>query len=109
MKKQFSRALIAGVLLLGTAGAINAADKDKAGPATAAGQYVDDAAITTKVKTKFAEDKFVRSTSISVETLHGVVTLSGSAQSASEKSRAEDLASAISGVKSVKNDIAVHP
>jgi|SRR5690606_17166526 len=73
------------------------------------GEYIDDAAITTKVKAKLAEDKTVSATSISVETLNGVVMLSGFAKSGTEKSRAEALAREVNGVKSVKNQVVVQP
>ena len=56
------------------------------------GSYVDDAGITTAVKAKFAEDKSVAATSISVETLNGVVQLSGFAKSGAEKAQAGNLA-----------------
>lgn len=72
-----------------------------------AGEYVDDAAITTKVKAAFAEDKTVAATSISVETLNGEVQLSGFAKSQAEKSRAAEIARNVKGVKSVKNGIEV--
>ena len=42
-----------------------------------AGDVVDDSTITTRVKTRFAESKDVAATRISVETLKGVVQLSG--------------------------------
>ena len=46
------------------------------------GSYVDDAAITTAVKAKMAEDKAgVSAAAISVETLNGTVQLSGFAKS----------------------------
>ena len=73
------------------------------------GQYVDDATITTRVKTRFAEDKEVSAMAISVETLKGTVQLSGFAKSHAERSRAEELARTTPGVVSVKNDIAVRP
>jgi len=73
------------------------------------GEYVDDATITTQVKAKFAEDKTVAATSISVETLRGTVQLSGFAKSAAERSQAEALASRVKGVKAIKNDIVVRP
>src|ERR671930_456339 len=41
------------------------------------GQFVDDSAITTKVKSSFVSDPMVSSLSISVETTQGVVHLSG--------------------------------
>lgn len=73
------------------------------------GAYVDDATITTRVKARYAEDKTVSATSISVETLNGTVQLAGFAKSASEKSTAENLAKAVPGVKAVRNDIVVRP
>jgi osmotically-inducible protein OsmY len=44
---------------------------------------------------------------ISVETLKGVVQLSGFAKTADERAMAERLARGVSGVRSVKNDIVV--
>lgn len=73
------------------------------------GSYVDDAGITTAVKAKFAEDKTVAATSISVETLKGVVQLSGFAKSQAEKDRAESIARDTKGVTGVKNSIVVRP
>jgi osmotically-inducible protein OsmY len=72
-----------------------------------ASQYVDDATITAKVKSKFAEDKTVSAMAIKVETFEGLVTLSGAAKSMEEKSKAEELARSVAGVKSVKNAIIV--
>ncbi len=71
------------------------------------GSYVDDAGITTAVKAKFAEDKTVAATSISVETLNGVVQLSGFAKSSAEKNQAEMLARNTKNVREVRNSIIV--
>lgn len=71
------------------------------------GSYVDDTTITTRVKTKFAEDQTVSAMAIGVETLQGVVQLSGFAKSADERTMAERLARSVPGVRSVKNDITV--
>ena len=71
------------------------------------GAYVDDSSITTRIKSKFIEDKEVAASSIRVETLKGVVLLSGFAKNATEKSKAESIAAKVKGVKSVKNDIVV--
>lgn len=73
------------------------------------GAYVDDAGITTLVKTRMAESKLVSASSISVETLNGTVMLSGFAKSATEKSEAENIARGVNNVKSVKNEIAIRP
>lgn len=62
---------------------------------------VDGTWITTKVKSKLAAAKGVKASDISVSTTDGVVTLTGTATSAKEKTRAEHLAKQIKGVKSV--------
>lgn len=71
------------------------------------GEYIDDATITTKVKAKFVEDKTVDASAISVETLNGEVILSGFAKSSAEKTRAEQIAQQVKGVRSVKNSLQV--
>jgi osmotically-inducible protein OsmY len=74
-----------------------------------AGGYVDDASITTAIKSKFVEDKTVGAAEINVHTLNGTVQLSGFAKSASEKGRAEEIARNTRGVRSVHDDIIVRP
>lgn len=71
------------------------------------GSYVDDAVLTSRVKAKFAEDKTVSAMSISVETLKGVVQLSGFAKNGEERAMAEKLARHTTGVVDVRNDIIV--
>jgi len=71
------------------------------------GSYVDDATITSRVKTKFAEDTTVSAMAIGVETMKGVVQLSGFAKTPDERAMAERLARGVPGVQSVKNDIAI--
>lgn len=73
------------------------------------GAYIDDSVITASVKSQFVENKDVDAAAISVETLNGTVMLSGFAKNAKEKSTAESLAMKVTGVKSVKNEIAVRP
>jgi hyperosmotically inducible protein len=73
------------------------------------GAYVDDAGITTLVKSRFVESKQVDAAAISVETLNGTVMLSGFAKSNLERTTAEGIARNVNGVKSVKNEIAVRP
>jgi hyperosmotically inducible periplasmic protein len=73
------------------------------------GAYVDDTGITTRVKSRFVENKQVDASAISVETLNGTVMLSGFAKNALEKSTAENIAWKVSGVKSVRNEIAIRP
>ena len=71
------------------------------------GQYVDDSAITTQVKSKFVADPQVSALNIKVETFKGTVQLSGFANSQTEVSRAVEIASDVKGVRAVRNDIRV--
>lgn len=92
-------ALGGGVLLTGCAHHGNPSN-DKS-----AGEVVDDAWITTKVKAAFVEDPTVKALDIKVDTFKGVVQLSGFANSSAEMNRAAEIARGIKGVKSVKNDV----
>ena len=62
---------------------------------------VDDAWITTKVKSEFATSKHIHATDISVDTMDGKVTLTGTVASSKEKNRAIHVARKVKGVKSV--------
>jgi len=70
-----------------------------------AGNTIDDASITTKVKAKFVEDRTVSALNIKVNTFQGTVQLSGFVKSAQEAEHAAQLARSVNGVKMVKNDI----
>ena len=71
------------------------------------GEYVDDSVITTKVKSLLAEDDFLKSFKISVETYKGTVQLSGFVNSQQAVDKAGQIASSVKGVQSVKNDLIV--
>lgn len=103
MKSTAASLALAGLLAFTAAGCAVTRDQ------STVGQYVDDTTITTRVKTKFAEDSTVSALAIGVETLKGVVQLSGFAKSTAERSRAEELARGTPGVSAVRNDIVVRP
>lgn len=69
------------------------------------GQYIDDATISTKVKSAFVADKTVSATDIKVDTFKGTVQLSGFAKTQAEINQAVTIAKGVQGVQSVKNDI----
>ena len=94
-------AIASAATLLGTTGCAVVRNQESVGA------YVDDTAITTRVKAKFAENKTVSAMAIGVETLKGVVQLSGFAKNDDERLTAERLARETSGVRSVRNDIVV--
>jgi len=71
------------------------------------GEYVDDSVITTKVKALLAEDSFLKSFEIGVETFQGIVQLSGFVNSRNAVDKAGEIARSVKGVKSVKNNLIV--
>ena len=71
------------------------------------GEYLDDSAITTKVKAAILNDPSLKVFQINVETFKGVVQLSGFVNSPEVVSRAAVVASHVGGVMSVKNDLSV--
>ncbi len=78
-----------------------------AGAGMKTGEFVDDSAITTKVKTAYATDKTVSAMKVHVETVKGDVRLSGFVKSQTEKRQAEELARSVAGVRSVTNALVV--
>lgn len=69
--------------------------------------YAGDTATTSEIKAKLLADSSVPSSHIKVETNDGVVQLSGTVETKAQSDRAESIAKAIEGVKSVKNDLSV--
>jgi hyperosmotically inducible protein len=102
MNKSMGKSLLAGafVSILALAGCAS-----HSGEKT--GAYVDDAWITSKVKSEMVANKTVQARDISVNTTGGVVTLSGTADSWEESNKAAEIARSVKGVKSVENDIQV--
>lgn len=72
-----------------------------------AGQNVDDAALTTRVNAALVSDKPSNFTRIDVDTTNGVVALNGMVETPEQKARAEQLASRVSGVKKVVNNLQI--
>lgn len=72
-----------------------------------AGESIDDAVVTAKVKAKLVDDEVTKAYQINVETFKGTVQLSGSVDSAEARSRATELARDVGGVKDVKNSLQV--
>jgi len=90
--------LIAGVVVALGAGCAG-------GPTTSStGEYIDDSAITTKIKTSFVADRMVSASDIRVETFRGVVLLSGFVNTDAQKDRAISIARGTAGVREVKAD-----
>ena len=71
------------------------------------GETIDDATITTRVKTAFINDPVIGALKIDVDTFRGVVTLSGAVKSKDEEAKAITLARSMTGVTDVKSTLQV--
>jgi osmotically-inducible protein OsmY len=70
---------------------------------------LDDATVTTKVKSALIADPDLSGLSIDVDTAQNVVTLRGSVVSDAMRQKAEQLARSVDGVKEVRNELVVKP
>ena len=71
------------------------------------GTWYDDSTTTASVKSKFLWNGEVDGLDINVDTMNGVVTLNGEADSTANKSLAEKLAQNTDGVRSVVNNLTI--
>jgi osmotically-inducible protein OsmY len=72
------------------------------------GQFVDDGALTARVKTAIARDAGLgAATDVNVTTYRGVVQLSGFVENEDMSRRAVSVAQGVDGVRSVQNDLRV--
>lgn len=69
------------------------------------GEIIDDATITTRIKSALIADAAIKALRIGVDTLEGKVTLTGSAETADQLARAAKIAEGVRGVRSVENRI----
>ena len=90
--------LIISILLVGCASSTTA---------ESTGEYLDDSVITTKVKSDLLSDKTIHSGNISVKTFKGIVQLSGFVNSPEQVLKSGQVASKVSGVVKVENDLIV--
>ena len=75
-----------------------------------AGEIVDDAGLTARVKTALAKGEGVgRAAEINVTTFRGEVQLSGFLENADQIRRAGEIARSVPGVSAVRNDLRVAP
>ena len=103
---------IATALAFGVCALAQAQEREEKGNAVErtakdAAEHVDDAWITTKVKTDLLATKDVSGTAIDVDTKNGIVTLNGKVASRAEEEKAISVAKSIHGVTSVKSNLKV--
>lgn len=91
--------------------ALSACNKspDKAVPAASVtiGTEIDDAVLTTKVKSAMMADEYVKSLDIKVETFKADVMLSGFVDTQAQMDRSVEVAKAVLGVKNVENKLSI--
>ena len=97
--KRFSILLLAAAALTSVVGCAATSTQESTG------QYMDDTAITARVKAAIFNDASLKSAEINVETFKGAVQLSGFVNSNADIQRAVTLVKGLSGVRSVKNDM----
>jgi len=74
-----------------------------------AGETVDDATLTTRIKSNIIQDQQLSAFQIDVDTYRGVVQLNGFVDSEDSARRAVEIARNVPGVESVKNNLQVKP
>ena len=95
--------VIASLIMGGSLGACAQRNADH----ESTGAYVDDASITTKVKSALLGDVGLKVFDIHVDTHHDVVLLTGAVNSQRMINHAGDVASQVAGVTGVQNDLVV--
>jgi hyperosmotically inducible periplasmic protein len=68
-------------------------------------EYMDDSAITAKIKAEILSDALLKVSQINVTTTNGVVSLSGTVDSQQSIDRALEIARSVKDVKSVENGL----
>ena len=71
------------------------------------GQNIDDTTITTTVKSKLAVEKASSLARVGVDTVRGVVHLTGVVENAATRERAGEVARTVGGVRDVVNNLQV--
>ncbi len=73
------------------------------------GETIDDATITTRVKTALLNDPDVGGLAIDVDTFKGVVTVSGRVKTKAEEDKVVSIARRTDGVTDVKSTLQIEP
>ena len=106
--KVMQATVLALATVLGTAQLASCASQSQSEESRrTAGGFVDDAALTAKVKTALIRDREVPAHDVNVTTYRGLVQLSGFVQNEEVARRAAEVARGVSGVQDVYNDLRV--
>lgn len=95
------RQMLAVVLLISCVACTGNATRESAG------EYIDNSAITARVKADLARSDKASALAIEVKTFKGTVQLSGFVDSEAERKAAESIAKNVDGVRAVENALIV--
>ena len=99
-------AAVSGILAITVVGCGKAVDSAGMAPAsTSVGTEIDDSVVTSSVKAALLAEASIKSFDFKVETRKGEVLLSGFVDNQSQLDRATSITHAVSGVKSVQNNV----
>ena len=98
---------VIAVLSFGAAGMVSWAGCAGSPTSKSTGEMIDDAAISTKVKTALLRDPLVSGLAVKVDTFKGTVQLHGFVDTDAQRTRAEQIARAVPGVLQVENALSV--
>lgn len=99
--RQYFSALFLAITLVSVVGCASTSKQE------GTGEYIDDSVITSKVKAAVFNEPTLKSAEVNVETFKGVVQLSGFVSSQMAINKTVELARAVKGVKSIKNDMRI--
>jgi len=88
---------------------VDKAEKKMTEQSAKAGQAIDDTEITARVKSAVFGEPGLKTLQIHVDTVKGVVTLTGTVDSQANSDKARTLAAAVADVKEVSNKLVVAP
>ena len=103
--KQSKNCLLSLLVLAGVAGVTLTTGCTATATRQSTGEYIDDTAVTARVKGRLVADETVKALDVQVETFRGVVQLSGFVDNDTQRNRAEQIARTTNGVTEVQNNI----
>jgi len=98
LKHSISAVFLAGIMAIALGCSANL-------PKESAGEYVDDAVITAKIKASILDQPSLKAIEIHVETLKATVRLSGYVATQAQIDKAGTVARGVPGVRMVKNEL----
>ncbi len=97
--------LVLGLTALPITGLVTGCAGDRYHQST--GEAIDDQGISMRVRSALSSDGEYKYDGVQVKTFKGTVQLSGFVDTSAQKSRAEDIAKKVDGVKDLENNVTV--